>query len=211
MAKWQSEAVEFDKLYGKSWEHNIPYFGRVLREGLERRENGALSYAGDLAGRTILDLGCGVGRFALRAASKGATVYGYDISASAIEVAKAKATEAGLAERCHFESGDITAIDFPAADVWFDLGCFQYIADVTPILARLTHVPRFFSELPQAGHWQNVPRLLYRRLLKGNTYYTYTEADIHRVFAACGEHAVERRGLSFWITSPRTPNERTTR
>jgi SAM-dependent methyltransferase len=208
MAKWNSEAVEFDKLYARSWEHRIPYFGRVLREGLERRENGALAYAGDLKGRTVLDLGCGVGRFALRAASLGATVHGYDLSASAIDIARAKAAEAGLSERCRFEAADLARVEFPAADVWFDLGCFQYIADVRPILERLTHVPRFFSELPQSGHWQNLPRLLYRRLLKGNPYYTYTEADIHRAFAACGEHAVEKRGLSFWITSPRASNGR---
>jgi len=201
MAKWQSEAVEFDKLYAKSWEHKIPYFGRVLREGLERRENGALSFAGDLEGKTVLDLGCGVGRFALRAASLGAVVHGYDISPSAIEIARAKAAEAGLSERCHFEAADLAAVDFPAADVWFDLGCFQYIPDVQPILQRLTHVPHFFSELPQAGHWQNVPRLLYRRLLKGNPYYTYTEERLHEVFSLCGNHKIEKRGLSYWITS----------
>jgi SAM-dependent methyltransferase len=203
MTKWQQEAVEFDKLYGKSWEHKIPYFGRVLREGLERRENGALSFAGDLGGKTILDLGCGVGRFALRAASLGATVHGYDVSPSAIAIAKAKAAEAGLAERCHFEAADLANVDFPAADAWFDLGCFQYIADIGPILERLTHVPRFFSELPQADHWQNVPRLIYRRLLKGNPYYTYSEADLRKVFSVCGDYKIQKRGLSFWITSAR--------
>ncbi len=201
MAEWQSEAVEFDNLYGKSWEHKIPYFGRVLREGLERREEGALAVAGDLEGKTILDLGCGVGRFALIAASRGATVYGYDISPGAIEIARAKAQEAGLSERSHFESADLANVDFPQADVWFDLGCFQYIADISPILRRLTHVPRFFSELPTAGHWQNVPRLLYRRLLKGNPYYTYSENRIQDVYSVLGSLNVEAHGLSYWITS----------
>lgn len=200
MAEWQREAIEFDKLYGESWERKIPYFGRVLREGLERRENGALSYAGGLEGKTVLDLGCGVGRFALRAASEGATVYGYDISPGAIEVARAKAKESGLGERCTFESGDITSMTFPEADIWYDLGCFQYIRDIRPILANLTHVPGFFSELPQAGHWQNIPRLIYRRTLKGNTYYTYTEARIRDVYSVLGEVNVEPHGLSFWIT-----------
>jgi 2-polyprenyl-3-methyl-5-hydroxy-6-metoxy-1,4-benzoquinol methylase len=203
MAEWQREAVEFDNLYGKSWEHKIPYFGRVLRDGLRRREEGALAVAGELEGTTVLDLGCGVGRFALRAASRGAVVHGYDISPSAIEIAKAKAREAGLADRCHFTSADLASVDFPPADIWYDLGCFQYIPDVVPILERLTHVPRFFSELPQSGHWQNVPRLIYRRLLKGNPYYTYSEARIHDVFSVVGDVKVEARGLSYWITPQR--------
>jgi predicted RNA methylase len=200
MAEWQSEAIEFDKLYAKSWEHKIPYFGKVLREGLERRESGALDYAGGLEGKTVLDLGCGVGRFAVRAAMAGATVYGYDISPGAIDIARSKVAEAGLEERCHFEAGDLAGIEFPTADVWYDLGCFQYIADIRPILERLTHVPGFFSELPQAGHWQNIPRLIYRRTLKGNPYYTYTRERVREVYSVLGDVNIEERGLSYWIT-----------
>lgn len=203
MAEWQREAVEFDNLYGKSWEHRIPYFGRVIREGLRRREENALSLAGGMEGKTVLDLGCGVGRFALRAAAEGAIVHGYDISPGAIDIAKEKAREAGLDDRCHFTSTDLASVDFPPADIWYDLGCFQYIPDIVPILKGLTHVPDFFSELPNSGHWQNVPRLFYRRMLKGNPYYTYSEERIRDVFSVLGDVEVQARGLSYWITPVR--------
>ena len=200
MADWRSEAIEFDKLYEQSWEHRIPYFGRRLREGLERREYTALCYAAGLEGKTVLDLGCGVGRFAVRAAMEGAIVHGYDISPRAIDVARAKAEEAGLSSRCHFESADLASVEFPPADIWYDLGCLQYIPDICPILKRLEHVPRFFSELPQARHWQNVLRLIYRRALKGNPYHTYTEDRVREVFSVLGEVDLEKCGLSYWIT-----------
>jgi putative methylase len=50
-----------------------------------------------LAGRSVLDLGCGTGRLALGAAALGARpVRGVDVDASALAVARAAATELGL-------------------------------------------------------------------------------------------------------------------
>jgi len=201
MAHWRSESVDFDKLYERSWEHRIPYFGRLIRRGLERRENGALDYARPLEGKTLIDLGCGVGRFAMLAASRGARVFGYDISPGAIAAAREKAERMGLSKKVSFEVADIAAVDYPEADIWFDMGCLQYIGPIRPVLERLRHVPLFFSELPRKGHPLNIPRLAYRKLLKGNPYRTYTKKEIREVFSVLGNVGIEARGLAWWITA----------
>jgi riboflavin kinase/FMN adenylyltransferase len=60
-----------------------------------------------LAGRTVLELGCGMGSLALAALRAGAArVTGIDISSRSIEVARRRAQEAGLADRSTFEVGD---------------------------------------------------------------------------------------------------------
>lgn len=198
---WKAESVKFDQLYSTtSWESHVPYFGNMVRRRLAEREERALAFAGDLEGKTLLDLGCGVGRFAVRAASMGATVYAYDISRGAIETARRKAREFGVTDRCHFEVADLAQVDFPEADIWYDLGCLQYILDLEPILSRLTHVPRFFSALPQRGHWQNIPRLIYRGWIKRNPYRTYTIDELRALFAAWGDVRIDPHGLALNIT-----------
>jgi len=199
---WKAESVKFDDLYStSSWESKVPYFGDMVRRRLAEREEKALAFAGNVEGKTILDLGCGVGRFAVRAASLGAIVHGYDISHEALETAKQKAKQFGVEDRCFFHEGDLLSTDFPAADVWYDLGCLQYIPDIKPILAKLEHVPSFFSALPQRGHWQNVPRLIYRAWIKHNPYRTYTVAELRGLFGAWPDVRIEPHGLALNITA----------
>lgn len=71
-----------------------------------------------LDGRTVLDVGCGIGDLAISTLTRGATrATGYDLSGKAIDQARALAGHRGLAERVTFEIGDGSAMDLPAADV----------------------------------------------------------------------------------------------
>jgi cyclopropane fatty-acyl-phospholipid synthase-like methyltransferase len=67
-----------------------------------------LAEAGLLSGR-LLDAGCGTGEHVLLAAAHGADAMGVDLSGLAIEKARAKAAERGLAAR--FEAGDALHLD----------------------------------------------------------------------------------------------------
>lgn len=67
-------------------------------------------------GVRLLDVGCGTGGVALRAARTGADVVGIDISADQIEKARRAAADAGLVTR--FDEGD--AQELPYADAEFD-------------------------------------------------------------------------------------------
>jgi SAM-dependent methyltransferase len=77
----------------------------------------ALAEAG-LSGRSVLDVGCGIGDLALTALTRGATsAYGVDLSPKAIEHARELASARGLGDRARFEIGDGSLIDLPPADV----------------------------------------------------------------------------------------------
>lgn len=68
----------------------------------------AVAWTRDLPVRTVWDLYCGVGGFALHLAERGRTVTGIEIGDQAIASARRSATEAGVADRVSFAVGDST-------------------------------------------------------------------------------------------------------
>jgi 23S rRNA (uracil-5-)-methyltransferase RumA len=74
-------------------------------------------------GMTVLDLYCGLGFFGLACAKRGATVFGHELDANAIELAKENAIQNGVADLCTFTAG-------PAEDqTWKDIPCDVLILD----------------------------------------------------------------------------------
>lgn len=63
--------------------------------------------------KSVLDLYCGVGGFALHAAAQGRAVHGVEISEPAVQSARQSAAEAGL-DNVTFAVGDATALDGPS-------------------------------------------------------------------------------------------------
>ena len=110
-----------------------PAFARLADKGL-------------LSGR-MLDAGCGSGEHALLAAARGADVVGVDISPRAIERARHKAAEQGLAVR--FEVADALSLDGLGLtfDTVIDSGLFHVFDDAD----RARYVTSLASVLPPGG------------------------------------------------------------
>jgi SAM-dependent methyltransferase len=76
----------------------------------------ALAWLGELAGRQVLDLGCGHGMAAVVLARRGAAVTACDISAGYLAEARARAEANGVTVRCVRAAGEA----LPFADASFD-------------------------------------------------------------------------------------------
>lgn len=63
------------------------------------------------AGQRVLDIGCGTGALSLRAARQGAAVKGIDINVEMLEIAKARAREAGLEEKIDLREMGVAELD----------------------------------------------------------------------------------------------------
>jgi SAM-dependent methyltransferase len=105
-----------------------------------------LAEAGLLSGR-LLDAGCGTGEHTLLAAAHGADAVGVDVALHAIEQARRKAAERGLAVR--FEVADALAFDRldVTVDVAIDSGLFHVFDDED----RLAYVTSLGSVVPPGG------------------------------------------------------------
>lgn len=89
-------------------------------------------------GTSVLDCGCGAGRFARLAADRGAQVAGIDASEALLEIARERTPQGD------FRAGDLESLPWP--DGSFDLACgfssFQFAGDPVRALAEARRVSR---------------------------------------------------------------------
>ena len=85
----------------------------------QERELALIGRVADVAGKDVLDIGCGDGRTSRRLAGRGATVLGVDPDEAAIARARAAAPGGG----CRFRAADVLELAMPPAG--FDLVVFS--------------------------------------------------------------------------------------
>ena len=123
------------------WDETGPF--RLLHATNPLRLRFAESACGGLAGKRLLDLGCGGGIFAEAAARAGALVSGLDICESAVRAAQAHADESGL--DIEYVAGDSAAAAGREAGAYDIVAGFEMlepvenpasvVADVSALLA----------------------------------------------------------------------------
>src|SRR6188508_126900 len=106
------ESERFDSIYGGGrtlLERVIDRcFHRVIRLRFER----TLEILAPLAGKRLLDVGCGPGRYAIACALRGAReVVGVDFAPAMLELARSTADATGTSDRLRFVSGDFMATE----------------------------------------------------------------------------------------------------
>lgn len=103
----------FDRTAAAAWQRltsDAPVSGirATVRAGRDRMRATLLSWLpDDLAGRRLLDAGCGTGAFSIAAAERGARVVAVDLSPTLVEIARDRAAAAGVLDRITFHAGDM--------------------------------------------------------------------------------------------------------
>ena len=98
----------------------------------------------EVAGKEVLDYGCGDGDAALQALEDGATrVTGFDISNAEIAEANERAAELGVSDRATFKVADAHALDLPddAFDIIAGVSILHHL-EVEPALREIRRVLR---------------------------------------------------------------------
>jgi ubiquinone/menaquinone biosynthesis C-methylase UbiE len=78
----------------------------------ERREPAAIAELVDVAGKDVIEVGCGTGRLTAFVAARAASVYAFDPNADAVTEARAALAEE-LRDRVRFAVHDAESLDLP--------------------------------------------------------------------------------------------------
>lgn len=188
---FDADAARFDAIYEDRKGPFDRFMDGVWRGVVRRRFDLTLTQLDPLAGNSVLDVGCGSGRYCLAYAQRGAArVVGVDFAEAMIELARSHAARLGVADRCDFRVGT-----FPEAigegpgsfDAATAMGFFDYVADPVPILARMRELARstLVLSFPKAREWR-VPFRRLRFLLAGCPLFLYTAPRVRAMLAAAG-------------------------
>jgi len=188
---FHDDAERFDAIYGEKKGAFQKFIDNYWRGVVQKRLEINVEKLQPLKGKTILDVGCGSGRFCIAFALKGAEkVIGIDFAQAMIEIADKLATEAGVEDKCEFVIGG-----FPEAisedDGPFDActanGFFDYVEYPVPIITRMRELTRgkMIMSFPKAVEWR-VPIRRVRFWLKGTPLFLYNEAQVRDIMKHSG-------------------------
>jgi SAM-dependent methyltransferase len=126
------------EVQGELWGRHPQAWAKFQESQMRPLYDATLDALEPLAGRAVLDAGCGAGLALRLAADRGAVVSGLDASAPLLEVARERTPESAL------RTGDIQALPYDDAgfDVVTSFNAIQYAADPAAAVAQLARVCR---------------------------------------------------------------------
>lgn len=186
---FDADAQRFDAIYEDANKGPIArWVDRVWRGVVRRRLDLTLELLAPLAGRKILDVGCGSGRFCVAFAEAGAArVVGIDFAPQMIELAQRLAEQHQVANRCQFLTGAFPeAVPAERFDACTALGFFDYVAEPVPIIRRMHQMAGIcVMSFPKAWEWR-IPLRRFRFWLNGCPLYLYSEARVKEILNQAG-------------------------
>jgi 2-polyprenyl-3-methyl-5-hydroxy-6-metoxy-1,4-benzoquinol methylase len=196
-------ASDFSAIYGNDNTPVNAVVNRLFRKSMVLRYERTLAGCDPIAGKTVIDIGCGPGHYGVALAQRGAArVLGVDFAQGMIDIAKKRAERAGVADRCTFTLGDFLEV---TGDEQFDyaivMGFMDYIEDPLALMKKVLKVCRgkaFFSFPADGGllAWQRRMRYKSRCAL-----YLYSEPQIRSLVSSLGVKAsVEPISRDYFVT-----------
>ena len=138
---------------------------------------------------TLLDVGCGSGRFDVALVQDGATrAVGIDFAPKMIEIAEREAQAAGVADRCRFEVSEF--LDYRPQepfDIVLAIGYFDYVKDAETHLRKMLDIARVrvFASFPKRMEWR-APMRKVRFALTGGFVRFYSKQEIEAMMTRLG-------------------------
>ncbi len=171
----------------------------------ERLERAAvLDLAGPLAGRDVLDVGCGDGTYALAAARAGARVMGVDRSAAVVEAARRNAADAGLP--LQLQVADVRALPFRPGrfDVVLAVTVLCFVRDPRRAVTEMARVlrPGGVLVLGELGRWSAWGAWRRLRAWTGSTTWRaahfWSPGELRTLLHQAGLHPGRERGAAYY-------------
>jgi 2-polyprenyl-3-methyl-5-hydroxy-6-metoxy-1,4-benzoquinol methylase len=183
------DAQRFDAIYDEKKGPVRRFIDNVWRGVVRKRLELAVQKLEPLAGKSVLDVGCGSGRFCFAFAQHGASrVVGVDFAEAMIDIAKRYAVELHVENVCEFRAGRFPeAVPDGPFDASTAMGFFDYIEDPVSIVRAMREKTSqtMIMSFPKAYEWR-VPVRRVRFMFAGCPLFLYTKSRITSILKAAG-------------------------
>jgi cyclopropane fatty-acyl-phospholipid synthase-like methyltransferase len=190
---------DFDSIYQTDRSGIMAWLDKTLRASVRERFRLAFDLLGDLSGKSVLDVGCGSGRYMFEAVRRGAVdVVGIDAASGALEAAEKFANDLGFKDYVKFVNSDF--LDFKIErkyDIVFAVGYFDYILTPRAHLEKMLECfdRFFFASFPKLWHPMTPIRKV-RLALNRCPVRFYSRKRIEKMINAAGIGSFEIRTVS---------------
>ena len=130
-------AVDFDSIYGNDNKALQRIANRLLRHAMLVRYQKTIAGCQPVAGRSVIDIGCGPGQYSITLARQGAERLGLDFAPGMLKIAREHAEAHGVGARCSFALGDFLTYPLPEPfDYAIVMGFMDYVNDPGAIVSE---------------------------------------------------------------------------
>lgn len=179
---------------------------RRFRRDMYERHRLTFETCGDVDGQTVLDIGCGSGRYSVEFAKRRASrVVGVDLASNMVTAARNHAEEQGVSDRCDFLLGDFMQMGFGQRfDVCAAIGVFDYIAEPRPFLEKMTALSNKWSimSFPSVSMIRTPIRKI-RYWIKNCPVYFYDREAIVKLIDGLGDCRIIKipgQGMDYFVS-----------
>jgi 2-polyprenyl-3-methyl-5-hydroxy-6-metoxy-1,4-benzoquinol methylase len=183
------EAERFDAIYEKDKPLRQQIGDNLFRRVILERYSLVVNAIG-APDAVMLDVGCGPGRYGVELARRGARrCVGVDVASNMIEIARAEAQRANVADRCHWAVSDWLSW---SSDEMFDavvaMGYYDYLEDPLPHLEKMMARARgrVFASFPKRWTIRTGLRIVRFKLARGFVRF-YTREEVVGLFRRAGQ------------------------
>jgi cyclopropane fatty-acyl-phospholipid synthase-like methyltransferase len=195
---FDNQAERFDAIYREEKRLSQKLVDRLFRSVIHRRFQLTFELCGEAAGKRILDIGCGSGRYGVEFARRGAEVVGLDFAPGMIEIAREAARAAGVGHRCRFLNHDFLTWCEPSHfDICLAIGFFDYIEKPGVFLEKIHGLGPEQAVFSFPARWtlRSLPRWIRLRLTHCPVYF-YDAKESMQLLADAGWKSVTLHRLS---------------
>ena len=182
------EAERFDAIYERDKPLHQRLGDRLFRRVILERYSLVVNAIG-APGSSVLDVGCGPGRYGIELARRGARrCMGVDVSSGMIDIAQREAMKAGVASRCEWKVSDFLPYESAEKfDAVVAMGYFDYIEEPLPHLRKMIgHARgRVFASFPKRWTLRTGLRVVRFRLARGFVRF-YSRGEVLALFHQAG-------------------------
>jgi len=182
------EAERFDAIYDREKPLHQRIGDSLFRRVILERYSLVVNAIG-APDATVLDVGCGPGRYGIELARRGAKrCVGVDVAPAMIDIAHREAARAGTRTTCEWHVTDFLSFGHPAHfDAVVAMGYFDYLEDPLPHLRKMIDHARgrVFASFPKRWTIRTGLRIARFRLAKGYVRF-YSRSDVVDLFRQAG-------------------------